>query len=128
MRRVLVTGSRDWPNRDAVTFTLLNERARGDFILVHGDCPTGADRFAREHAKAYGIATEVYPADWARFGRAAGPKRNQEMVDSGIDVCHAFPLGVSRGTRDCMRRVEHAGVPLIVHEGAEDDATTVRVR
>ena len=40
------------------------------------------------------------------------------MVDLGADVCLAFPLGESRGTRDCMRRASEAGIPVIDYDPA----------
>ena len=112
-RRILVTGSRDWGDVQ----TLENALAAyvGDEVtLVSGACPTGADLLAEVFAKRAGWEVERHPADWDKRGKAAGPLRNQEMVDLGADVCVAFPLGESRGTRDCMSRAEGAGIPVRV--------------
>lgn len=35
------------------------------------------------------------------------------MVNSGADICLAFPIGTSKGTRHCMSLVEQANIPLI---------------
>jgi hypothetical protein len=54
----------------------------------------------------------VYPADWAKHGRAASPIRNQQMLDEGRpNLVVAFPGG--RGTADMVRRARSAGVEVI---------------
>lgn len=115
--RVLITGSRNWTDEDLIWDVLFEYLpARGSLmhtvVLVHGDCPTGADAIASLVWTANGGLEEPHPANWAKHGKAAGPLRNQEMVNLGADVCLAFPLGESRGTRDCMRRAEAAGIPV----------------
>ena len=63
----------------------------------------GADRFAQEWANANGVAWIVYDANWTKHGRAAGPIRNQQMLDEGRPtLVVAFPGG--RGTADMVRR------------------------
>jgi hypothetical protein len=112
MTRILITGSRDWIDADSIEHAL--ELFRLPLVVVHGDCPTGADAIAKRWADATdGARQESHPADWS-LGKKAGPLRNQEMVDlGGYYACLAFPLGESRGTRDCMRRAEKAGIPVI---------------
>ena len=111
--RILITGSRMWVNREAIAAELSSAIVGVSApVVVHGGCPTGADAIADRLARLYGCAVEVYEADWDQHGRAAGPVRNQKMVDLGADVCLAFPLGDSRGTRDCMRRAFAAGIPV----------------
>jgi YspA, cpYpsA-related SLOG family len=79
-------------------------------ILLNGGA-NGVDRIAQDWALRYGIVVETYIAEWARLGRAAGPKRNQDMVDSGIDFWMAFPLGSSIGTNDFITKAKDAGIP-----------------
>ena len=119
--RVIVTGSRDWADGLAVTYCLRREFNRAQLedrklTVVHGNCPTGADAVADKWASQSclkGLVTvERFPADWDTFGKAAGPLRNQQMVDSGADLVLAFPLGKSRGTRHCMRVAREAGIPV----------------
>lgn len=111
--RILITGSRNWPDAGTVYPVLAASATHANVVVVHGGAP-GADSIAGWWVDDHpDLATqEVHPADWKKHGRAAGPIRNQEMVDSGADVCLAFPLGASRGTRDCMRRAAAAGIPV----------------
>ena len=110
--RILITGSRDWEDRMSIDWALwevAEEAGDEEITVVHGGA-TGADTIAGERAAAYGWNVEVHSAEWDKHGKAAGPIRNQKMVDLGADICLAFPLGVSRGTRDCMRRARAAGI------------------
>jgi hypothetical protein len=109
--KLLVTGSRHWDDVDMVEEVLGIFRHRR-LTLVHGDAP-GLDRIAATIWIGWGKKSWPHRARWRLHGNAAGPIRNQEMVDrGGFTACLAFPLGVSRGTRDCMRRAEAAGISV----------------
>lgn len=117
--RVLVTGSRDWNDHIRVWNALLvgtTGLLQGDEIFfVHGACPTGTDRHVADFVERLnrpGITQEPHPADWKRHGKAAGPIRNQQMVDAGADLCLAFILNNSRGATGCARMAEQAGIPV----------------
>lgn len=122
MKRILVTGSRDWDNehlieqalRDAY-WDLLDEGAdpavSHDVTLVHGDC-RGADIIARDIWRAHGKTDEAHPAPWKTHGKAAGFVRNAEMVDLGADLCLAFIKNDSKGASMAASLAEKAGIPV----------------
>jgi hypothetical protein len=120
MFTVIVTGSRDLED-DQKVFKALEDlwyQTEGPLFVRHGDCPTGADRFASiwcgfEQGGVYEIP---HPADWDQHGKAAGPIRNREMAQAGADLCLAFPLGGSRGTWNCVNECKKAGIPVKVIE------------
>ena len=86
--------------------------ARGVTAIISG-CARGADTLGIEWAEARGMEVARFPADWETHGRAAGPIRNQQMLDDGKpDLVIAFPGG--RGTADMVRRARAAGVELIL--------------
>lgn len=122
--RVLVTGSRNWTDREQIrkALSLLPPGS----TVVHG-AAGGADTIADEEARALRLNVEPHPADWKRHGRKAGPLRNQEMIDAGpYDIVFAFPLPGSIGTEDCIRRARKAGwtvmrFPLETPELTDDD-------
>lgn len=113
--RVLITGSRNWSDKNRIDecivwellYCTLNDL---NLVIIHGDCPTGADAMAQAYCEDHGITTERYPADWNKHGKAAGPLRNQKMVDLGADRCIAFLMEGSRGTKDCIRKAQDAGI------------------
>lgn len=130
MKRVLVTGSRKWPTEvgdedwGTVWDAIQDERENGEeIVVVHGDA-RGADQIARMFAEFHENTPTGAPVhhdpvpcpseEWERYGKAAGNMRNQKMVDKGADVCLAFPIGKSTGTRDCMRRADDAKIPVKV--------------
>jgi YspA, cpYpsA-related SLOG family len=109
-RRVLITGSRTWADQA----TIRNVLARvwhPDTVLVSGGCPRGADALGEQCWQAWGGQVERHPADWARHGRAAGFRRNQEMVSAGADLCLAFIREQSSGASHTADRAEAAGIP-----------------
>ncbi|TGR82317.1 DUF2493 domain-containing protein [Mesorhizobium sp. M2D.F.Ca.ET.223.01.1.1] len=118
--RVLVCGGRDYADKQRVWKTLdelaemTPERLLGKrpFIVIHGACRTGADELADSWAVHNYIPVDEFPADWTTHGKAAGPKRNQRMLEDGKpDLVVAFPGG--RGTADMVRRAEAAGVKVV---------------
>lgn len=82
--------------------------SQGD-VFIHGDCDRGIDRLASEYLTCSAPWPKVVPmrAQWERYGKAAGPRRNQKMLkvilamaDRGYaPALLAFPLGPSPGTR-----------------------------
>lgn len=111
-KRVLVSGSRNWSDAGTIHTALNEMRAvHGEIIVVHGGAK-GADSIADSWARLRDVPVEVYPAQWDKYGKAAGMKRNQQMLDTGIDVVAAFPLGRSPGTRGMMRIATSAGVKV----------------
>lgn len=108
---ILVCGGRDYGNQ-AMLFGVLDmiaEHERVDTIIQGG--ADGADRLARIWCQNRFCRMLNYPADWRTHGKAAGPIRNQQMIDHGKpDLVLAFPGG--RGTADMVRRAKAAGIEV----------------
>src|SRR5215217_1525695 len=106
--RVLVCGGRDFTDAEYLAATL--ESLGPITRIIHGGAP-GADMLAGDWALRNKIPVEVYQANWLMFGKAAGPRRNAEMLAKGKpDMVVAFPGG--KGTADMIRRAKAAGVPV----------------
>lgn len=95
---VIVTGSRDYTNKDFVFDKLdkLHSYYRVD-MLICGDA-NGIDYLSSLWAKERQIPYKKFEANWDLFGKKAGPIRNEKMAKHGADVCVAFPGG--RGTEN----------------------------
>lgn len=116
MRRVLIAGSRGWKDHQAIVDAIVNELfIDADLTIVHGACGDGADFIADRVAARAGMRIERHPAEWRKYGRAAGPIRNHAMAKLGADVMHAFILDNSRGTSNCIREARKAGIRVIEH-------------
>jgi len=113
LTRVLITGSRSWQPTALVNAILarLVRRYGHHLVIVHGAC-NGVDRTFAVACRSQGVADEPHPAAWDKHGKAAGPIRNREMLESGAAFCLAFhpTLATSKGTGDMVRQVLDAGV------------------
>ena len=111
--RVIVCGGRTYTDADTVARVLdgLHWTRGGIALLAAGDAK-GADALALAWASWRGVSLQRFRADWDNLGRAAGPIRNQHMLDEvGPDLVVAFPGG--RGTADMVRRARAAGVCVV---------------
>lgn len=81
-----------------------------DVTIISGKA-RGVDSAAADFATISFCQLEEYPADWNKYPKAAGPIRNQQMLDEGKpNLVVAFPGG--RGTADMVRRARKAGVEV----------------
>lgn len=116
--RVLVCGGRDWkygPNLIAEQLEIV-----GATVVIHG-AARGADLAGKTAGKRLGLKVISFPADWDRYGLAAGPIRNQKMLDEGKpDMVLAFhdDIEKSTGTKDMVRRAKKAGVSCVIFKGS----------
>jgi hypothetical protein len=120
--RVLVCGGRDYDDalrvQDVLDGLVITK-------LIHGDCGRGADKLADNYGFRRGIEIVTYPAQWAKYGRRAGPIRNQAMLVHGKpDLVVAFPGG--RGTADMVARARKAGVRVMVVEADDRRSDSVQ--
>lgn len=71
----------------------------------------GADFLAQRWALVRGLASMEFIASWTKFGKAAGPIRNEWMLKYGQpDLVVAFPGG--RGTENMVKLADEAGVEV----------------
>lgn len=109
----LVCGGRDFDD-DVMFQSAMSDlvRLRGmPSTIIHG-AARGADTLADEWAKRHALRVRAFPANWRKHGRAAGPIRNQQMLDEGRPyLVVAFPGG--RGTVDMVRRARDAGIDVV---------------
>ena len=113
--RVLVCGDRNWSNKNKIREILSHLISTDSLEVVIEGGARGADRLAGEVAKELKIPVEEYPANWARFGRAAGPIRNKQMLDEGEpDLILAFHSNIetSKGTRNMVEQSKALGLKV----------------
>ncbi len=118
--RVLFSGSRKFADDEAVIEMLegLIKKVGGDpskITVVHGGAP-GLDSVVGILAKSMGMKVEVHEADWHIHAKAAGPIRNQKMVDLGANLLVAYPLPGGSGTQDCIARAVKAKIQTFVFD------------
>lgn len=112
MTRLLVCGGRDFNDARLLQDMLDHINGKRDVVVLISGGARGADHLGELWAHSRGIHTETYEAEWGEHGRAAGPIRNQRMIDDGKpDLVIAFPGG--RGTADMVRRARAAGVEVV---------------
>jgi hypothetical protein len=106
-KRVLVCGGREFNDYELLVEEL--SLILPD-VIIHG-AARGADSLAGEFAEAMKIPTEVYPADWNKYGKRAGYLRNVQMLEEGKpDLVVAFPGG--KGTAMMINLAKKAGVEV----------------
>ena len=86
-------------------------------LVVQGGA-AGVDAAAKQWAADMGIPCATFEADWHRYGKRAGPLRNEMMLrafDCGLLVkVLAWPGPLSRGTWHCVRAAEARGFEVKV--------------
>lgn len=110
MARILICGDRNWLEQQPIEQFIIN--LPKDTLIIEGDC-YGADGIAGEMAAKHGLNLLKFPAEWNKYGRKAGPIRNQQMLEEG-NPTHVIAfhrnLSSSKGTKDMVNRAVKARI------------------
>ena len=109
--KVLVCGSRDWTDREAIEERL---KALPVGTTIISGAARGADSIAASIGRRLGLEVREFPPEWDRFGRSAGYRRNLAMLDEDPDLVIAFQLGNSPGTAHTIENAKQKGIPVEV--------------
>lgn len=109
--KVLICGGREYNHEDKMNSVLDELLSKYPHMKIINGGARGADGLATIWARTRDVPCQQYFAEWKKYGKGAGPIRNQEMLDmEKPDLVIAFPGG--HGTADMMRRARAAKVPV----------------
>lgn len=112
--KILICGSRNFTDTGPIAEVI--DKLPTETKVIVGDA-TGADNIAQYLAHQRGdLIVEIFFADWDKFGKSAGPKRNIEMLEQKPDRVYAFPIGDSVGTWHTIREAEKRNIPVSIYE------------
>lgn len=110
--RILVCGGRDYTDKEHVYSILDQCYSQNTKLEIISGMARGADTLAYEWAKERGVKCFEFPADWDRYKKAAGPLRNQQMIDEGFPDAGIAFKGTT-GTADMVRRLKANCIPVL---------------
>lgn len=113
MNKVLICGDRNWKNYWCI-YDVISKLDKNS-IIIHGNA-RGADIMAGTIASKLGFKVTAFAAEWKKYGKAAGPIRNKQMLDENPDLVIAFHDDIenSKGTKNCKEEAEKRGIEVIL--------------
>jgi len=112
--KLAIVGSRTFNDEDLLHNIIMGYMWKEDWSLtIISGGATGADSLAKEFAETYGYNYIEYPAEWDKYGKSAGYKRNKLIVDN-CDIVLAFWDGKSKGTKHTIDLAREAKKPTFI--------------
>ena len=111
LMQLIIAGSRTFTDYQRLCQVLAPDRHRIAQVITGG--ARGADQLGYRWAWKHAIKHQLFRADWERFGKSAGVRRNHQMAQAG-DMLLAFWDGRSAGTHHMISCMQQLGKPVVV--------------
>ena len=119
--KFIIAGPRDFSYKELIftrvtelckTESYIQEYLEKTLEIIEGGA-TGVDAIAKSFAQEHGLKYVEMKADWSKYGRSAGPRRNAKMADYG-DVLIAFRYKnkPSKGTESMIKLAMEKGLEI----------------
>ena len=118
--RIIIAGGRNYRDYETLRkqvrsvfekYEIINEEA--EIISGHA---AGVDQLGERFAEENGILCTIFPANWSKYGRSAGFRRNVAMVNYAAEAQRPFVIafwnGESHGTGFTIRKAREKGIPV----------------
>lgn len=113
--RIIIAGGRGFSDynllKDKLDYYLRNKIRQGHEIVIISGTTNGADKLGERYAMERGYNIERYPADWNKYGKAAGYRRNVQMSEVA-NACVVFWDGISPGSKHMIDIAINKCLPL----------------
>ena len=80
-----------------------------DITEIVCGCAHGVDMLGKEYGNLNNIPVALYPAEWEKYGKSAGYKRNVTMAENA-DALIAVWDGISKGTKHMIDIAKSKGL------------------
>ncbi len=114
IKRIVIAGCRTFNDyevaKDYIDYCISEIKKKYTIVFVSGGCK-GADKIGERYARENGYSVELYPADWNKYGKAAGPIRNKEMAKNS-DYVICFWDRKSSGTKSMINYAKEFNKPI----------------
>lgn len=104
--KVIVAGGRDFSDYQLLCRKLDAILSQQNAVQIVCGEARGADSLGRKYAEERGYTILSFPADWNRYGRSAGFRRNEQMAQVA-DALVAFWDGQSKGTANMIELMKN---------------------
>lgn len=104
--KTAVIGSRTFDNYEQLKTILDNLGDKPTEIISGG--AKGADALAERYAQENDLPLTIHLANWQEYGKAAGPIRNQQIIED-CDQVVAMWDGLSKGTQHSIKIAKAKG-------------------
>jgi len=111
--KIAIVGSRNITDYNLFKDYVLSIIKVKDIDLVISGGARGVDTLAERFAKEFNIETQIFPADWNRYGKAAGHIRNKDIIFNS-DIVFALWDGKSTGTNNSINHAKNMNKQLHV--------------
>lgn len=112
--RVAIVGSRDYPHLEQVRqFVRALAQKYPQAEIVSGGA-RGVDQTAQDEGIQCGLTVTCFPAEWDKYGKSAGMRRNHDIIKCADKVV-AFWDGKSRGTKHTIDTARKDGKQVYVY-------------
>lgn len=119
--KVVIAGSRHITDR----LGLVKAIEQSGFEITEVVCgkSRGVDSLGEAWARANEIPVKEMPADWAKFGKIAGPIRNSDMAKYA-DAAIILWDGKTKGTLNMIKNMVKLDKPYFIRMVFENEAST----
>lgn len=112
--RVIIAGGRDFDDYVKLVKmcnSILRYKMVTHRIVILSGLARGADTLEVRYADEHHFECAGYSADWGRYGKSAGIKRNALMADNA-DALIAFWDGHSKGIKNMIEQAQSRGLQI----------------
>ena len=113
---LIVAGTRSFNDYDLVKKELDSLKSYPEFkygFTIVSGCAQGADQLGERYARENNLPIAKFPAEWDKYGKKAGPIRNEKMAKAA-NACIVFWDGKSRGTKNMIDNARKYNLNLII--------------
>jgi glycerophosphoryl diester phosphodiesterase len=111
--KVIIAGGRTFTDYGLLCQSADRALSKQTEVEIVSGTAKGADLLGERYAADRGYPVKKFPADWDRYGKSAGYRRNAEMAEYA-DALIAFWDGTSRGTKHMIDLAHERGLKVRV--------------
>ena len=111
--KIVIAGCRYYNNyneaKEYIDFCIREIKKNNTIVILSGGC-RGADAIGERYAIENGYEIRKFVANWDKYGKAAGPIRNEQMaIEADYIIC--FWDYKSRGTKSMIENAKKYSKP-----------------